>query len=220
MKLIQIITHKIREITYKDIIGGIGILLILLVPLAVHYHMRTIVVEIDIKMPARDMVQLFYKGGSGYYTEENSVVRQYEKEGQWQELYFEIPQGDAEFIRIDPGTRAGEIRIRKICFKDSVNEKCFSGGEIRGNFRPLNQIEKFDVEGDELKVISVGNDPHFEIEDSLKLLLDNSKMYRYYGLYVLVVGILAIVFILFKKPLWGVIREKVSSNKLFKNVRY
>ena len=86
MKLIQIITHKIREITYKDIIGGIGVFLILLAPLAVHYNTRTIVVEIDIKMPARDMVQLFYKGGSGYYTEENSVVRQYEKEGQWQKF--------------------------------------------------------------------------------------------------------------------------------------
>ncbi|MDD1745289.1 MAG: hypothetical protein LUQ20_05695, partial [Candidatus Methanoperedens sp.] len=83
----------------------------------IHTHAPFILpseLSIEVMGQAGDVYQVFYDRGRGY-NEEDSVRSPLSRDGALETLRFGFPGVKIEKIRIDPGTKPGNVLIGKIC---------------------------------------------------------------------------------------------------------
>lgn len=131
-----------------------------------------------------DFYQIFYKEKNEdpdnmLKTSYNGFVRNV--------AYFGSDYENIEYLRIDPGTQAGNKIIKSISFKKNGKTKTLQPNEIIKMLRPLNQIGRYSVTDKGLEVECLGNDSQFVLEgignlfpqDYIELVVDKINIYNY-----------------------------------------
>ena len=118
---------------------------------------------IEVQSRQADTYQVFYDSGHGY--NETESVRSFLKgSGPFEILSFRLPGMKINKIRIDPGTKPGNVLIRKICSKSLLKQRCWTGQELSNEYTPLHDISGFETRDGLLSITSTGEDPYFELK--------------------------------------------------------
>lgn len=129
----------------------------------IHTHAPFILpseLSIEVKGQAGDVYQVFYDRGRGY-NEEDSVRSPLSRDGAFETLRFRFPGVKIEKIRIDPGTKPGNVLIGKICVGSFLKKHCWTAQDLCRECAPLHDITGFETKDNLLSITSSGNDPYF-----------------------------------------------------------
>jgi lipopolysaccharide transport system permease protein/teichoic acid transport system permease protein len=120
-----------------------------------------------------DVYQLFYDKGRGFQEEDS--IKTDVKKGENNIKFFQIPDGKFNSIRIDPGTKQGDIIIKSIKFIHYFNGLSlkitlykFSPEDITKSFSPTDSMTSLTVKDRLLHVTSKGTDPAFIYKGNLE----------------------------------------------------
>lgn len=145
--------------------------------------------SVEVQSQQSDNYQVFYDTGNGYNETESVTVF---KPGSttFETIDFWLPAKKINKIRIDPGTKSGNIFIRRICAGSLFKQHCWRGQDLFSQCRPLHDISKFEVGDAYLSIVSTGEDPNFELKGDFSL---HQSAFTSYGIYFFAV-IVSIVF--------------------------
>lgn len=118
---------------------------------------------IDMRSSAGSQGQIFWDDGSGYsqehstffYIRANNLWRQYEVRGE---------RGPWRRLRLDLGTIAGEVEIRRIEIRAGWNHAVLSGDALSEAFGPANAVERLPGRDNRLLLALQAGDPYFGFE--------------------------------------------------------
>ncbi|MEQ8220747.1 MAG: ABC transporter permease [Candidatus Eremiobacterota bacterium] len=130
-------------------------------------------ITMNVISPEDDVYQLFYDKGMGF-NEEDSIKTEVKK-GENNIKFFQLPPDKFNKIRIDPGTREGNIIIKSIKFIHYFNSLSlkitvykFSPEDIKNSFAPGDSLTGFTIKDNSLHVISKGTDPAIIFKGNLE----------------------------------------------------
>jgi hypothetical protein len=160
----------------------IGVLLIcLIVVQRIRFTPNTIAIEV-VSPEAEDTYQVFYDIGNGF--NETDSLRNTVQPGDKTVTvnFFLLPAIQIKALRIDPGTRAGQIAIKSIRFIHKFHKLHYqislyqwTGEQIVKEFQPANQISDFSSKEHLLQITSTGTDPFFDYAGDLKTVYEAIK---------------------------------------------
>ncbi len=128
----------------------------------------------ELEAPTSDMMQVFYTNNLEW-NEELSQSKNYN--GNSQELVFEVPS-TVRSLRIDVGTKEGEVKIHTIKLKNSWKEIDLLN-QLDINEVQMNQIEKISKEDTFITIKANGSDPYFVIDLLVSDLAKLNKVNEY-----------------------------------------
>jgi len=152
------------------------IIAILLSVLYLHYFENRAFVELDINVSQRTWLSFFWaKDGQEYSKWREVRIRVAPAQQKYQ--FYVTDLRKVERLRIDTHDYRGEAVLNKL----RINQKGFQPLEFRTKkdfdlLKPINHIESTTTEGDELKILSTGNDPQLELLLNLHAGSDGSRM--------------------------------------------
>lgn len=149
---------------------------------------------IFIKRDKPDNLQIFFPQNDGSYNEENSQRSKF-FDNINNGVKISLPLKLFDHIRIDPSDEVGNIVITKIELKQLFSSKIFTPEDLLTRVKPLQMIDKLEVNKEGLLIHSTGNDPFFELK------IDRSSMIFEYIIFGIISIILSIIlfFIFLKK---------------------
>ena len=124
-----------------------------------------IVIYSQISSSTPDYLQVFFPIG-GVYSEKNSVKSElYEFfPGQINVIQDILPRKSMDHVRIDPGTRVGDVLITKIELRYLFGKETLMPKDILARAKPVQMIDEFDVTDSGLLIHSTSYDPYFELQ--------------------------------------------------------
>lgn len=171
------------KLDYKDAIGIFVILSMFCISIKFFANYTTsknlpVTVLVTAKIEQDDTYQLFYTkaDSNNSFTETDSIKKEVKKQDGFQTIKFDLPDTNIKSLRLDPGSKPGDIVIKDIKLKNIVHTYVFYPENIINQFKSNNNIKKFEVKEGLAYISSNGNDPYIINSDVTYVLqLLNSK---------------------------------------------
>jgi len=118
-------------------------------------------VVVELKTDSPIQLQVYYDTGDGY-GEKDKRIRLVPANKAFQRVEIRLPSRFLRSFRIDPLTEPGVVYIKSITLKSWwTRSHSWPADQIVKQFGSLNDISQFELQGDAVKVRSVGIDPYF-----------------------------------------------------------
>lgn len=172
--------------------------------------------ELTVKSGEKDYFQVYFLKNNEQLSEEQSVVANYNNVGEFEQLKFPLDD-DAQKLRLDLGTKSGEIIISKISISSSLHSYEIDMKDI--NLKNSNQIENLKYEQGNLSVLILGEDPYVEYVPSNaikgKIIEDNQTIQKFLAFGVaLITTIIFLVFVKFRSDIKFLFQELYRNKKM------
>jgi hypothetical protein len=154
----------------------------------------SIVIYLQKESLQSDNLQIFFPQKDGSYNEENSQRFKF-FDNTNNSVKISLPLKSFEHIRVDPSDEVGDIVITKIELRQMFSKKFFTPEDLLTRAKPLQMIDKLEVNKEGLLIHSTGNDPFFELK------IDRPSMIFEYIMFGIISIVLSIIlfFVFFKK---------------------
>jgi len=118
-----------------------------------------LVIEIETEKPIQ--IQIYYDIGERY-NERDKRIQKVSGGNDFQQVRIRLPGNFIHSFRVDPLTTPGIVYIKSITLESLFGRNYkWPAWKILKDFHPQNDIRQFILEGDLLKVESIGIDPYF-----------------------------------------------------------
>jgi hypothetical protein len=162
-------------------------------------HKRGMELALDVKAENYNDFMLFYDVGCGFNEFDGSGAVINDGDGEYKRLIFKLPAGKVLGVRVDPGSMKGNIYLRSLSLIEKNEVICsWSPDQIIKDFNPALQIGQYIVEGDAVRVQSIGNDPQIKsfkpfiknYSNGIRKINSFERKLPSYAIAILIVGIL------------------------------
>ena len=125
---------------------------------------------VEIKTEKQIQIQIYYDIGEGY-NERDKRIQEVSGDNGFQKVRIRLPGKSIHSFRVDPLTTPGIVYIKSIAIESLLGRNhIWTPEKIHNDFRPQNDISQFMLEGDILKVESIGIDPYFGCVSSIPII--------------------------------------------------
>ncbi|MFB6367790.1 DUF6056 family protein [Paenibacillus elgii] len=135
---------------------------------AKYYGLKTVqinspFISIEFDNPDRDSYQIYYDSGKGFNKIESTKSYIYNKvDGNI--LYFSIPDGNINNLRVYPGTKARTVRIKNITISMSSGKKSMYADEILKYIKSTSNIETLRISNGIIEMEKNAIDSYFDLK--------------------------------------------------------
>lgn len=142
--------------------GSVGLISFVLFFLSFYFFIQPsnkMTLQITLMGKEKDYYQVYYTKLNEKMSEEQSVVANYNKPGRFEELKFPLDD-DIQKLRVDLGTKPGELSIKNISIASSLHSYKVDLKSI--TLKESNQISGLKVGNNGMNIISAGSDPYIK----------------------------------------------------------
>lgn len=173
--------------------------------------------NITFKGAEKDYIQVYYlKDISSVLSEENSVVANYSKAGDFQKLKFPL-DNDVKSLRLDVGTKPGQLVFSSISMGSLLHSYELNMADL--SFKKSHQIDDVELNHNVLTLTVSGSDPYFKLvpsdEITAKVIKDNEFVQKLLaaGL-ALLADILFLIILKLRRDVIYLFRELYQNKKM------
>lgn len=173
--------------------------------------------SITLKSGNEDYFQVYYIEAKEKLSEEQSEVANYKKAGSYEKLNFKLG-ADISSLRLDLGTKPGEVSIKHIAFGSFFHSYSFDLKNL--SLKNSNQVDELKLnKSDELIAKVAGTDPYVELIPSSELkesIMQDNRAAKdlIAALIALITSIVLVLLLKIRRDIYDLVKELYAHKKM------